>query len=379
MATVKRRGNAWQATFRGPDGRERTRTFPRKVDAENWAADERSKLMRGEWIDPRSGRVTVKAFADPWLARRQDLAVRTVELYRYLLDGHILPSLGGVPLAALTPSVVAAWHAKLATEHKTTAAKAYRLLSQIMRAAVADRMLGSNPCQVKGGGVENAAERPIASVAEVAALADAMPEHLRVAVLLASWCQLRRAELLGLRRRDVDLLHGTLSVAVTRTKTMAGEMIEKAPKSEAGRRTVAIPSNVVPALTAHLERYVGSDPDSAVIVGEKGGRLLPQVLSASWSKAREKVGRTDLRLHDLRHAGLTWAAATGATIAELMRRAGHGSPAAALRYQHATEDRDRALADALAGLAERADVVGIADITRTKAVSNEQSGSKNMA
>jgi hypothetical protein len=56
-------------------------------------------------------------------------------------------------------------------------------------------------------------------------------------------------------------------------------------------------------------------------------------------------------LHDLRHSGLTWAAATGASVAELMRRGGHASPAAALRYQHATEDRDRALADALAELA----------------------------
>jgi integrase len=330
-----------------------------------------SVMMRGEWIDPRSGRVTVKAFAVPWLSRRQDLAVRTVELYRYLFDSHILPALGDVPLAALTPSIVAAWHAKLATDHKTTAAKAYRLLSQVMRAAVADRMLGSNPCQVRSGGVERAEERPVASIAEVSALTDAMPEHLRIVVLLASWCQLRRAELLGLRRRDVDLLHGTLSIAVTRTKTMAGEMVEKAPKSEAGRRSVAIPSNVLPALNVHLERFVGYDPDSAVVVGEKGGRLLPQVLSVSWSKAREKVGRTDLRLHDLRHSGLTWSAATGATVAELMRRAGHASPAAALRYQHATEDRDRALADALAGLVESADVVRLADISRTTAVSGE--------
>jgi integrase len=359
VATVKRRGQSWQATYRGPDGRERTRTFPRKVDAENWAADERSKMKRGGWIDPSAGRVTVKAFAGPWLARRQDLAVRTVELYRYLLNSHILPTLGEVPLGALTPSIVGAWHAKLATEHKTTAAKAYRLLSQIMRAAVADRMLGSNPCQVKSGGVERAEERAIASIAEVSALAEVMPKHLRVVVLLASWCQLRRAELLGLRRRDIDLLHATLSVAVTRTKTMAGEMVEKAPKSEAGRRTVAIPANILPALSAHLEEYVGSDPDSAVIVGEKGGRLLPQVLSASWSKTRAKVGRNDLRLHDLRHSGLTWCAATGATVAELMRRGGHASPAAALRYQHATEDRDRILADALAGLAEGAQVVSI--------------------
>ncbi|MDA8356539.1 MAG: tyrosine-type recombinase/integrase, partial [Actinomycetota bacterium] len=67
--------------------------------------------------------------------------------------------------------------------------------------------------------------------------------------------------------------------------------------------------------------------------------------------ARRAVGRPDLHLHDLRHSGLTWSAATGASVAELMRRAGHKSPAAAMRYQHATEDRDRALAGALAELA----------------------------
>ena len=65
-----------------------------------------------------------------------------------------------------------------------------------MRAAIADRRLGSTPCQLKGGGVEKAKERPIASIAEVDALANAMPTHLRVAVLLAAWCQLRRAEIL---------------------------------------------------------------------------------------------------------------------------------------------------------------------------------------
>jgi hypothetical protein len=107
--------------------------------------------------------------ADPWLARRQDLAVRTTELYRYLLDDHIMPTLGDMPLGSVAPSMVAAWHAKLASEHRTTAAKAYRLLSQIMRAAVADRMLGLSPCQVRGAATEHSPERPVASVAEVGA------------------------------------------------------------------------------------------------------------------------------------------------------------------------------------------------------------------
>lgn len=98
------------------------------------------------------------------------------------------------------------------------------------------------------------------------------------------------------------------------------------------------------------------DPRPALL-GEKGGPLLPQVLAKAWGRARATIGHPDLRLHDLRHSGLTWAAATGATVAELMRRGGHASPAAALRYQHATDDRDQALAAALTGLASKASVV----------------------
>ena len=79
---------------------------------------------------------------------------------------------------------------------------------------------------------------------------------------------------------------------------------------------------------------------------------LASTLNRVWQRARKTVGRPDLFLHDLRHSGLTWAAASGAAVAELMRRGGHANPRAALRYQHATEDRDRAIADALAGLAQ---------------------------
>jgi integrase len=61
-------------------------------------------------------------------------------------------------------------------------------------------------------------------------------------------------------------------------------------------------------------------------------------------------------MHDLRHSGLTWSAAAGATPAELMRRAGHKSSDAAMRYQHATSDRDAALAEALSAMARMASV-----------------------
>ena len=126
---------------------------------------------------------------------------------------------------------------------------------------------------------------------------------------------------------------------------MAGKTVEKEPKSNAGRRTVAIPGNIIPVLEDHLAHYVAPEPDALVLP------VTSRALGIGWDKARLRIGRPDLRLHDLRHSGLTWAAATGASVAELMRRGGHASPAAALRYQHATEDRDRALADALAELA----------------------------
>jgi integrase len=365
MAHVQKRGNKWQARYRDKAGHEHARRFDRKIDAEGWLATNSADLVRGAWVDPRLGKTTVSDFARPWLARRRDLAVRTAELYQYLLERHIEPDLGAVPLAALAPSLVSAWHAQLASKHRTTAAKAYRLLSQILRSAVADKIVVSNPCQVRGAATEKAPERPVASVAEVSALCAAMPEHLRVVVLLASWCQLRRGEILGLRRRDVDLLHGTLSIVSTRTRTMGGDIVTKAPKTNAGRRTIAIPPNVVPVLTDHLERYVSPGPDSLVAVGEKGGPLLTTVLASAWSKARAAVGRPELRIHDMRHTGLTWSAATGASTAEIMRRAGHESAAAALKYQHATADRDRALADALANLATSAPVVPLADRLRT--------------
>jgi integrase len=350
----------WQASY-WHEGQRHTApvTFKTKADGLAYLASIETGIRRGGWIDPSAGQVKLSDYATKWLGHRPGLAERTVELYRYLLDSHIEPTFGATTLASITPSAVRNWHATLSTRHATTAAKAYRLLSQIMRTAVADEVIARSPCQVKGAAIEHAPERPTASVAEVAALAEAMPDHMRVAVLLAAWCQLRRGELLGLRRRDVDLLHGALSVTVTRTKLMSGEMIDKAPKSDAARRTVAVPSHVLPTLAYHLGRFVDAEPDALVLTGKQGAPLRPQVLATAWNTARAKIGRTDLRLHDLRHSGLTWAAATGATVAELQRRAGHASPTAALRYQHATRDRDKAIAEALGQLAEDADVVAL--------------------
>lgn len=352
FGTVRKRSSGrWQAVYRVEGRMYSAGIYATKADALAHLAAVEVDLRRGAWIDPRSGTMTLRAYAEEWLEQRNDLAVRTKELYAYLLEHYTLPVLGNATLVGLAPSKIRSWHAGLSREHPSTAAKAYRLLCTIMKTAVTDGLITMSPCKVAGGGVERPSERPIATVAEVHALEAAMPEHLQLVVSLATWCQLRRGELLGLRRKDVDLANATLRIEQSRTITMSGKSLVKEPKSAAGRRTIAIPDFLVQRIDEHMGRFMRPGEEDFVFMGVTGIPLTAGVLQVAWQRARDSVGRSDLHLHDLRHTGLTLAAATGATTVELMHRAGHSSADAAMRYQHATKDRDRLIADALGTIA----------------------------
>jgi integrase len=132
-------------------------------------------------------------------------------------------------------------------------------------------------------------------------------------------------------------------------RTDAGRQV-KDPKSEAGKRDVGIPPHLMPLVAEHLIEHAGRGRDALLFPAASGGHMSPSSLYAVYHPARDAAGRPDLRFHDLRHTGATLAAATGATLAELMRRLGHSSPAAAMRYQHAADDRDAAIAAALSEL-----------------------------
>jgi integrase len=190
-------------------------------------------------------------------------------------------------------------------------------------------------------------------------LADAIGDELRAFVLLAGFGGLRTGELLGLRRLDVDELHGIVHVrrqvheVAGKVRRMAGASVRvvTAPKSEAGLRTVAIPRAVMQALAAHLQAHTGLDPESPVFASRAGNQPLRRAdLSKAWRAAVSAVPETPagLHVHDLRHhAATTMARMPGVTTKELMARIGHSSPRAALIYQHATEERDQAVADYL--------------------------------
>ena len=138
-------------------------TFTTKGDATAWLAQAQTDQARGQFIDPRAGRITLSAFADRFLTERV-LAERTAETYRGLLDNHIRPTLGNIEMGQLAPGTVRAWHARLARRHPSTAAKAYRLLRTICNTAVLDEVIARSPCRVEGAGIERAEERPIATL-----------------------------------------------------------------------------------------------------------------------------------------------------------------------------------------------------------------------
>jgi len=357
-------GVRYEVRYRDPIGRERSRTFTTKKLAEKYEREQRTEVGKGSWLDPRHGSQTFAEFMDKWLAERHDLRPRTLELYRSLLRRHLKPTFGALTMSKLSASstAVRSWNAELAREHPATAAKAYRLLHQLCSTAVADGVVGRNPCTVKGAGQEHSPERPTATVAEVAALAGAMPANLRLVILLAAWCQLRRGELLGLERRDFDLLHGTVAIERSVNYVAGGRQVGP-PKTEAGVRTLALPPHLLDDIEEHL-RQVGPEGNAPLFTGPHGRAVRPHTLWQSFLAARQSIGRPDLTMHDLRHSGLTWSAATGATPAELMRRAGHKSSAAAMRYQHATADRDAALAEALSAMARTATVTSVSERPR---------------
>lgn len=343
-----------QARYTGPDGRKYTApvTFDGKGDADAWLSLRQAEVLRNTWLppdEPKRVPLTFRTYAASWLADRP-LAERTREHYALLLRDHVLPTFGNVPVSAIAAAEVRTWHAKLAKKTgPTMRAHAYGLLRTIMGTAVADEVIDANPCRVRGAGSSPRVKqiRP-ASLAELEVLVKATPERYELMVLLAAWCALRFGELAELRRSDVDATNGIVRVrrGVVRTKT--GRIVRD-PKSAAGRRDVAIPPHLMDMVRRHLRHNV-TGRDGLLFPAAGGGHLSPSALYKWFYPARNAAGRPDLRFHDLRHTGAVLAASTGATLAELMARLGHSTPAAALRYQHAAKDRDRVIADALSKL-----------------------------
>lgn len=279
------------------------------------------------------------------------MAARSHERHESVIRLHLMPTFGNRSLSSITTAQVRAWRtACLTRTGEPTVVKAYQILRAILNTAVDDELIRRNPCRIKGADSYDVPERPVLTVAEVFAVADAIAPRYRLLVLLAAFTGLRFGELASLRLRDVDTENAALMVRRSQAEMQTGALFDKAPKSDAGVRPVAFPNELLPDVTRHLDAYAGTARDGHVFLGPQGGQLRRSNFRDDWIKARTKAGITaDVHFHDLRHTGNTLAA-SGASLRELMTRMGHSTPRAALIYQHMVNGRDREIADRLGSM-----------------------------
>lgn len=196
----KRTNGRWRARYRAPDGRERSKTFDRRVDADRWLAGMTAAIHRGDWTDPVRAQISVQDWAQEWLSSKSpSLKATTRESYRSLLSTCILPTWGRLPLSHVTHSDVAAWVARLSDQvGPSRCRKAATLLRWIMATAVRDQRITRNPCQGMSLPRLPAQRQRFLSVDELRNLAGtAGPDGLMILTL--GLCGLRFGECAALR------------------------------------------------------------------------------------------------------------------------------------------------------------------------------------
>lgn len=350
MGFVERRAQGkWRARYRGPDGKERSRTRERRVDAQRWLTEQQSSIARGAWVDPAAGRITLGDWAGRWLAAQGHLKPSTRARYEGIVTRHVQPRWGRVPLSRVTHGDLAAWVAGLDLA-PASVRYVHRVVSLVLDLAVRDGRIAANPAAgVRLPKVTRPTKRALTHD-EVTRLADACGDR-RLLVLVLAYTGLRWSEVAALRVGRVDLLRRRVTVAEAVTE-VRGRLTWGTPKSHA-HRVVPVPRFLVDDLAAHM---AGKGPDALVFVGGSGGTLR----NLNWrrdvfDRAAASVGLAGLVPHELRHTAASLAIQSGASVVSVQRMLGHASATTTLdTYSHwFGDDLDR-LADRLDAAATEA-------------------------
>lgn len=345
MASIDKVPTGWRARWRTPDGRSRSKTFDRKADAQRHLTSIESAKLVGAYIDPGAGRITFKAFAEDWRASQVHRATTAASVETYLRL-HAYPFFGGRPIAAIRSSEMQAWvRGRSDVLAPNTVKVVHQMVVSVFRAAVADRVIASNPAAgLKLPRPERAEVHPIAT-AEVFAIAASVPARYRALILAGAGTGMRQGELLGLTVDRVDFLRRTIRVDRQLTTMPGREPFLAAPKTSASVRTIAAPSAVLEALSGHLAAY-GVGPDQLVFTDEQGQPIRRPHAGHIWRKAARTAGVDGRSFHDLRHYCASVLIGAGHSVKVVQHHLGHASAKVTLdTYSHLwpdDEDRTRA-------------------------------------
>ena len=372
MASVEKRvrnGNvAWRAHWRDPSGKQRNRSFDRKVDAQAFLTSvEQSKLV-GSYIDPGRANTTVGALADQWLAGKVGLKPTTRALYESVIHVHVRPRWGTTPLAKVTHGDVQAWVADLASRLSPGhTRKVFGVLSGILALSVRDRRIPSSPAD--GIELPRVRERrrkylTASQVEQLAIAAAALPSgrprrstdsafaQYRLVVLVLAYCGLRWSEVAGLKVGRIDLTKRRLQVAEAVTEVDGARLVWGTPKTHEAR-SVPIPAFVLDDLARHM---AGKSAGELVFTAPDGGVMRNRNARRAWfDRAAAQIGVPDLTPHELRHTAASLAVSAGANVKAVQRMLGHASAVMTLdRYADLFDDDLDAVATRLNAVREAA-------------------------
>lgn len=315
-------------------------------------------IDRGEWTPPAPrtvGRkpkntITLNDWVQIWyrLCEKDRLSPNTLRSYESVLRVRVLPTLGNIPLVDITTQDIKKLYDQLPKKYAPNTVKNTVLVfSTCMARAEKEGVIDASPIELEGAMRKRTKTRqPIAITAnQLRKLIDCAAPDFRAAFALAGWGALRYGEVAALTRQDIDFTAGTVTINKSVKRQKGGHLVVGPPKSQAGYRTISLPDEAVDVLRAHLAKYTPPTPDSLVFYRSSHplGFLTDRVIRRHLQDKCKEIGLPRMWFHDLRHTALTLYGQAGATLADLMHRAGHSDAKTVMIYQHSTLKRDQEL------------------------------------
>lgn len=331
MSVARRPDGRWRARYRGSDGKERAKHFARKADAERWLTEHKSRLQRGDWVDPALSAITVGEWSTTWLASKQALKPTSKRSYEELWRNQVEPRWRSVVLSRVTYAEVVTWTAELHAGglSPSRVGQCLLVLKQLLDLAVLDGRLPRNVAKgVKAPRVTRGEQRFLTHL-ELLALADECGragDSYRTLVLLLGYTGLRWGEVRAIRVKRLDLMRRRVEVAENIPDGF-GESEVVAPKSHK-RRVVPLPRFLVDDLALVA---VGRRGDDLLFTNSAGGLLNNSNFRRHvFDPGVRAVGLAPFTPHNLRDTAASLAISAGANVKAVQRMLGHASAAMTL-------------------------------------------------
>jgi len=353
MSVEKRQtkqGTVYDVRLRTPDGRQLSKTFKTRRQAEAFHAEQRTDLARGTWLDSRRQSISFGAWALEWLGHDPSKRPTTLARDDSILRNHLLPVLATRSLGSVVPrdiqAIVNSWVDGRASN---TVRRQYDVLRAVFAVAVEMELIARTPCRGIKLPSPEVPERRIPTPAELGRLATEVGVDWEPMLWLGALLGLRWGECAGLRVSRIDFIEKKINIVEQVTRAAHGLMVAGVPKSKAGSRSLSAPDGLLLLLKGHIERR-GLDADALLFTEADGGFVdYSNWRSRVWVPACKRAGLAGLVFHDMRRTNATVLVAQGVDLKTAQTRLGHSDPRLTLAvYAQATTAADRSAADRIA-------------------------------